>query len=506
MALATALWLATAPLAVAAAIALLASGGALFDATAPLLATVLWSAAVLALLYRARFAYALARVLSGTSPLGTANAPSTQRELVDAALRIFAENAQKPPAEARPQIVGCGWGYYLGRRVARRALFTHRLRGRPSAIKNPLLFYGGTTIAEVCACLHTEFGATFWSTPTHQKVSIGSWLARSCHGNSGPSGFPSSHAALTVHVLHIETVETAERGVRKCAYAEAKAWFDTDPDDWVIVAVEFAKANLAPSDMLLQKRMVTVPTTLANGVVSDGLGAWLSDDAVLRVLFFGSARSHGVGVTYVRVPNRKTAVKRRLCCGVGCEVDHIDPHFGSTACMSMQLDTCSLLGGWYERAPKAWRGITTLKHANAFSPSSLLNAVPFAPLVVMWTGLLNFEFIFVLRRSVEGGRAAQEQTAQALCNGLIGVFTGRGSIWGRCEVRIGDLERGIFFLDTSARERDAGRIVEAIAPFVHARQIALHDSKYRSGAIVDQFAKHGLVEASPRAIYAQGRA
>lgn len=501
MARSTALWLATAPIAVASAIALLASGAAV-RLDAPLLAAGLWSAAALALLYRARVAHALARVLCGTSPLGTANAPSTQTELVDAVLRVFEANAHKPPADARPQIVGQGWGYYLARRAARRAIFTHRLRGRPDARGHPLRFYGGTTISEVCACLHAAYGKTFWSTPTHQQISIGSWLARSCHGNGGPSGFPSSHAAAVVHVLHIETAETARRGVQRHAYAQARAWFDADPDDWVIVAVEFAWEHLAPSDALLQKRMVTVPKR-ATGA-SDGLSAWLSDDAVLRVLFFGSARpKRGVGVTYVRVPDRKTAVKRRLCCGVGCEVDHVDPHFGSTAYMSMQLDTCSLLGGWYETSAEAWRGMTTLRHANAFSPSSLLNAVPLAPLVVLWTGLVNVEFIFVLRRSVEGGRAAREQTVQALCNALMDVFA---AVWGRCEVRLGDLERGLLFLDTSAREADAARIVEAIAPFVHARQIALHDSKYRSEAIVDHVYKNGLEAASPRTVYAQAGA
>ena len=505
MALSTALWLATAPIAVVVALASLVLGAARFDASNPLLATGLWTAAVLALLYRARFAYALARVLCGASPLGTANAPSTQDELVDAVRRVFEENAHKPPEEARPQIVGCGWGYYLCRRAARRAVFTHRLRGRPDATNHPLRFYAGTTIAEVCACLHATRKKTFWSTPTHQQVSIGSWLARSCHGNGGPSGFPSSHAASTVLVLHIETAATAARGVQTFAYKQARAWFDADPDDWVIVAVEFSSNRLAPSDLLLQKRMVTVPKHETR--VTSGLSTWLSDDAVLRVLFFGSARPKcGIGVTYTQVPNRTTAVKRRLCCGVGCEVDHIDPHFGSTACMSMQLDTCSLLGGWHETDPLAWRGITTLKHANAFSPSSLLNAAPFAPLVIMWTGLLNFEFIFVLRRSVEGGRAAREKTVQTLCNALINVFTGPGPVWGRCEVRMGDLARGILFLDISARESDAAHIVKAIAPFVHARQIALHTSKYRSRAIAGYICANGLEESSPLAVYALGDA
>ena len=77
-----------------------------------------------------------------------------------------------------PQIVGCGWGYFIGRRAAERPLFTHHLQGRPDPVNCPLTFYCGTTLAEVCEVIDDEYNKAFWSTPTHQNISIGSWLAR----------------------------------------------------------------------------------------------------------------------------------------------------------------------------------------------------------------------------------------------------------------------------------------------------------------------------------------
>jgi|TARA_B110000116_G_scaffold146637_2_gene126920 hypothetical protein len=168
--------------------------------------------------------------------------------------------------------------------------------------------------------------------------------------------------------------------------------------------------------------------------------------------------------------------------------------------MSLQLDTCSLLGGWYERGENAYNGIIRLKDANAFSPSRLLDAIPFIPLVVMSTGLLNFEFIFHLR---EGVSESSEQTVQRLCNALIELFSGRDGIWGRAELRIGTLERGLVFVDTIAREANAARIFNTLSWFVRNGLVALHDSKYRSAPLSAAMANAGLEETSPRVVFAR---
>ena len=293
----------------------------------------------------------------------------------------------------RPEIVGRGWGFFIGRRSARDPVFTHYLVGRPDEDR-PLLFLCGTTIKEASETILEEFNKTFWSTPTMQNISLGSWLSRSCHGNSGPAGHSSSFAAETVYAIHIKTAETAAVGVQVLLYSDARVLFDANQGHWFLVAVEFALDRLA-DNIILQKRLVEVTM---NRSVSDGLREWLSDDAVLRVLFFGTARRLGLGVVYTRLVSMDTIVTRDVC---GCcgKTRHVDPHCASAACISLQLDTCSLLCGWYEKTKNAWRGIITLKNANAFSPSNLLDHLPSVPLVVLWTGLLNFEFMCTMRKA-----------------------------------------------------------------------------------------------------------
>ena len=470
-----AFWLASAPLSVGLALACVLTATLVFEPNQG--AWVLLIAAGLLLsAFRARLheAGARARILSGNSPLLGFHAPNAQREraLIDELVSVFRATGK------RPTIVGCGWGFFIGRRIAKGAVFTHNLTGRVDEAR-PFLFYAGTTIATVCSIFEREFGKTFWSTPTNQHISIGSWLARSCHGNAGPSGHASSYAAETVYVVDLETAETAARGIQTLAYSDAKVGFDAEPTRWFLLAVDFAPARLA-DDFYLQKKLCEVK---ADRGVSPGLREWLSDEAVLRVLFFGSARRLGLGVTYTKLVSLDSAVDR-MACGCCCRTRHVDPHCCSTACMSMQLDTCSIFGGWYEHAKVAWRGVIKMGDANRFTPASFLDLLPSIPLIVLGCGLLNFEFFFILRKSLDGGRRAQERAVQMLCNDVLRLFQGAGSIWGRSELRMGAIDRGLVCLDFIAAETDAPRIIQAILPHIHASAIALHDSKYESEFLV----------------------
>lgn len=488
-----AFWLASAPLSVVLCVAASVCGTIALGENQVQWAIPFFCVAGLAALFRIRLisAGARARFLSGNSPLSTFHAPRGNYEnaLVDELIAAFVYTGR------RPEIVGCGWGFFIGRRPAHNPVFTHHLVGRPDEDR-PLLFLCGTTIKEASETILEEFSKTFWSTPTMQNISLGSWLSRSCHGNSGPAGEASSFAAETVYAIHIKTAETTAVGVQVLAYSDAKVLFDANQGQWFLVAVEFALDRLA-DNIILQKRLVEVTM---NRSVSDGLREWLSDDAVLRVLFFGTARRLGLGVVYTRLVSMDTIVTRHVC---GCcgKTRHVDPHCASAACMSLQLDTCSLLCGWYEKTKNAWRGIITLKNANAFSPSNLLDHLPSVPLVVLWTGLLNFEFIFTMRKALSGGRRIQEQNVQSLCNAILQLFSGRQKMWGRCELRMGALDRGLVFLDCIAREDDSQRVIKMLAPHVHGSIIAMHDSKYTSDNIKRTLADTGLTLTTPRVVF-----
>ena len=52
-------------------------------------------------------------------------------------------------------------------------------------------------------------------------------------------------------------------------------------------------------------------------------------------------------------------------------------------------------------------------------------------------------------------------------------------VWGRSELRMGNLDRGLIFVDCIVRERDAASVIAALKPHVHAGIVALHDSKFQ---------------------------
>jgi len=453
----------------------------------PVLFFGLLGGAALALLLRTRLATpgARARLLSGNFPFACFRAPRTPEEFVDQLCLVWAASGR------RPTVVGSGWGFFIGRISARNAVFTHRLRGR----LGEFTFLAGTELRSVEAAIRKAHERTFWSTPTMQRISIGSWLARSCHGNSGPAGKPSSYAATRVLVVDLASLATARAGARWAEYAEIKHEFDARPEQHAIVAVEFDPERM-PKDFWLQKRRADV--TPDPFTASQGLREWLTSEAVLRVLFFGAARRGlAIGVTYVRFnPEEDAPDLRRECCGCcGRMIPHVDPHDCSAACMSMQLDTCSLVCGWYEKAKRSWRGIIKLSDANAFSPDPSWLGFP---IISLLSGTVNFELIFLLPQLVAPTPRSQELRVQKLCNALFGVYR---RVWGRSELRMASLDKGLVFVDCIAREGDAATIVTAIKPHVHAGMIALHDSKFQGESVTRAIRAAGLMRRTPRVVF-----
>lgn len=436
--------------------------------------------ALVALLLRCRLASAgaRARILSGHSPFGCSSAPRTPEALTAKLCEVWAATGR------RPTIVGSGWGWFIGRESAPRAVFTHRLKGRLS----PTTFLAGTELRDVEAALRKSCGRTFWSTPTMQRISIGSWLARSCHGNSGAAGHPSSYAFSRVCVIDADSRASTAKGPYWADYHEVYHLFDKSPERYVVVAVEFDQQRMA-ENRWLQKRKVEV--SVNDSAPDTELLEWLTPSAVLRVLFFGSARKIGIGVTYVESKSDVPVDKRRECHCCGPLVEHRDPHGCSASCMSCQLDTCSLVCGWYEESRRAWHGIIRLSDANAFSPDPSWLGFP---IIALLSGTVNYELIFLLANDEPNAF----MRVQKLCNTLIGLY---GRVWGRSELRMADLANGLIFVDCITSERDAWRVIEAVRPHVYNRTVALHDGKFRGRSVVNAIATLGLVEDTPRQMF-----
>ena len=453
------------------------------------LCVVLALLAAVALALRLRLASngARARLLSGNFPYSSVSAPATVDDFAERLRQVWRATG------TRPTVVGAGWGFFISREDARRAIFTHNLKG---AFKNDYTFLCGTEILQAEKHLHKKFRRTFWSTPTMQRVSIGSWLARSCHGNSGEAGFPSSFAASRVLIIDLTTQATAQSAPRWENYDEVKGRLDQFPGQFVIAAVEFdpfgpaERPRMAENFMLKKSRHDVCHSP---HVVDVELSDWLASDAVLRVLFFGSARRHGIGVKYVKFNEaRHSVVPRRVCC---TEVPHIDPHDCSAACMSLQLDTCSLIGGWFERPKNAWAGIIRLRDANNFSPDP---SFLWLPLISALSVTANFELIFVLPPLVAPTREKEEFRIQRLCNSLLALVK---LVWGRFEVRVGNVRKGLVFVDCICRARDARTVFKELAKHMHAQIAALHDSKYQGSEITDAARGWGVTLETPRVIF-----
>ena len=485
MAISTALWLACAPALTAGSIALALAAYFLRDNGGALAACA--SAAVVLLLLRFRMATAgaRARILSGHSPFGCFAPPKTPEAFVDQLCAMWVATGN------RPTVVGSGWGWFIGRARAPNAVFTHRLKGRVGATG----FLAGTELRTVEAALRKEHGRTFWSTPTMQRISIGSWLARSCHGNSGAAGKPSSYAASRVLVVDLASLQTTKEGARWEEYGAMKPRFDKDPGRFVIAAVEFDLERMA-NDQWLQKGRTDV--TLDPQTASQGLREWLTPYAVLRVLFFGAARPNlAIGVTYVPFDPAEDAYDfRRECCDCcGRKIRHVDPHDCSAALMSLQLDSCSLVCGWYERAKRVWRGVIKLSDANAFSPDPSWLGFP---IISLLSGTVNYELIFLLPQLVAPTPRTQEFRVQRLCNALFGIYS---KIWGRSELRMASLDKGLVFVDCITRQRDIPVVIEALKSHMHLRTVALHDSKFQGDSATDAITRAGLWRETPRAVF-----
>jgi len=93
----------------------------------------------------------------------------------------------------------------------------------------------------------------------------------------------------------------------------------------------------------------------------------------------------------------------------------------------------------------------------------------------------------------------QEFRVQKLCNTLFAIYA---KIWGRSELRMAGLDKGLVFVDCIMRERDAPVAIQALKPHMHLRTVALHDSKFQGDSVTNAITRAGLYRETPRAVFA----
>lgn len=268
-----------------------------------------------------------------------------------------------------PTIVGSGWGYFLKRNVASGpCLFMHNFRGpMPGEHHKPAherRWAAGTTIREVADALKKD-NWIFPSHPSNDDITIGSWFAFGNHGSGGDKGMPSSKCMKDATIIDMRT----KRIHKHVAYDQVRAWFDAQPQRYLIVDVLFD--NLV-RDMDIQKRCIEIPLDMSQIGVHH-VQEWLDDGAYLRVCFLGAGRSVALGIRWE---------DKYL------ETSHRDPHCCSRFCTFLQADVCSAACGWYEPTSK-WNGVTSWSDANRWVPTLF----PINTLFVVLQGYRNFEIV-----------------------------------------------------------------------------------------------------------------
>lgn len=412
-------------------------------------------------------------------------APRTREELYYAIVRMRG---------TVPTIVGGGWGFWTAHAVVRGpCIFMHALRGQvfdDDLEKHQVRFLAGSTIRDVVAALKARpYRRTFWSTPSIQDITLGGWFGASCHGNSGAGGKPSSYAVDWLHVIDMtELGQGLPLQVQKWPYQHARRQFDDaamrGESRYAVVSVTFDLRKTVPSTDVVQKELIAVRRGAT--LVAD-FDRWMDDDAPLRVLFVGSARKdYALALKYSWFDEAAVLARggklpmRKLCFGLFGKTVHRDPHDCSSACMSMQLDGCSMVcNGWYERDDEAYNGLLKMPDANAMTPP--YESALFGLGLVHLLGIRNFEFAFRLREPVASDRTVTDQLAH-LVDELIAFFQ---SHWGRAELRTGckKKKRAIVFVDVGTGDAAAPLIAPILVKYAARCELALHTGKYRSPAL-----------------------
>lgn len=354
------------------------------------------------------------RVAVRAGAFGSAPSPCSSEELLHRYVR------------SKPTIVGKAWGFYIQRRSSTGlTLSMIHFKGKGTG-KYCGWWAAGSTIDDVLQ----ESVKTFPSHPSQTDITIGSWFAMGCHGSGGDAGKPSSSVFSRAEVVcfdppSIETVHT---------YKRLRQIFDRRNHNCVITWIQFH--NMV-DNITVQKRAFDV-------VDIESAKLWLSEGAILRVLFVGAARD-GLGIRW-EIPYEKTT--------------HVGPHCCSKRCTFIQSDVCSAVCGWKEEYSK-WSGITSLREANRWVPYIF----PLATFITALANYRNFEVAF-----------RYEMNEKRLYEMVVALRKMHKNLGGRTEIRFGT---SVVFWDISLR-------AHFDAPFqilkgMNIDRLAYHPSKFNAG-------------------------
>lgn len=405
----------------------------------------------------------------------------------DIAPRTEAALREALMSERRYSVVGSGWGFLLMRKgPPAPRLYTHRYTGftdtNEQLAPSRRRWAAGNTIAAVVKQLERE-GLTFSTHPTMDYISLGAWFARGNHGNGGnhSSARGSSNTVVDVRVYDMRTKQE-----ETLSYKQLRRRIDNEdnarrgpgvaawqPSRICIIDVLFDHERLVPTlepgERVRRRNVVTTPqrgVVQKRGVIVNSPSSaqeWLAAGAHLRVLFMGGAKRgpwcggakrgyYGLGIRWEAPYARSDAQ------------DHVDPHFAQRFCTYMQVDNCSVVGGWHE-SMQTFAGLTSHSNANRWMPS----IDPIEAAFVVAAGYLNFEVVFRWPAPGLSGYHLFKFTQS-----LIAMHR---EIGGRSELRYGkDSPSTPVFLDMALRG-SFYRVFELLANY-NITRVALHAGKF----------------------------
>lgn len=323
-------------------------------------------------------------------------------------------------------VVGRGWSFFLNKTPPKGPhIFMHQLTGRNTTRlpthANGVVFYAGTTMAQMLDDLRQSMHATLASTPSHGTITLGGWVGGSAHGSGGTQWEPTIGGGTVLDQSTGMTTVLNSGKELKNLIVTATTLSIPDASPYVVIDVEV----LAVPDRWVRleaRRHVTL----------EDCNWWLRTDSRLRCTFAG-----------------KRGTMMLLWCDSELNEEtrkHIDPHFCSRECRYFQADLLSVIQGaraatkrwfaWPVEPQEKWDGLTRLSNANQFSPT--ISALAMA-IALQYN---NVEFILRVKNF-------DELVLDHLHRALVIYHTVHG---GRTEVRFGVYKattEGKLFLDVS---------------------------------------------------------